>query len=534
VWSKDGQQEPLVFLKQGDPTFFPDTVGFKQRACLTAIGMLLAKHLGQNGFGHETRLAWAGFLLRAGIPADDLIAMGEGISSICQNLEVADVRRTVEGTVQRMASAKQKIKGGPALAKILGDTGKLVVDRINEWLGRDSDFIRTKDGLIIKDSQENINRAAQLLDTYFSFDEFANRMLVKDTRSPTWRLLDDRTISSLWLRVDREHHFRPSYVFFERVILDLAVENTFHPVRDYLKTLTWDRVPRIDQWLVRYGGADDTPYTRAVGALVLIAAVRRVKDPGCKFDEMLILEGEQGLNKSSALRALCPESGWFSDDLPLNIDSKQMIERTLGKWIVEASDLAGKKKVEIEQLKATLSRQIDGPARLAYAHVPMERPRQFVVIGTTNSAVYLVDPTGSRRFWPVAIQKFDVDAIRKDCDQLWAEATECEARGDSIRLSESLWGVAGKHQDARQEVDAWELILSELLSNRMPEADGRVRIALSDIWEVIQPDPTRRDRIGGMRISEVMQKLGYTRSAMWIDGKSVRSYIGPPVKLNLE
>jgi predicted P-loop ATPase len=218
----------------------------------------------------------------------------------------------------------------------------------------------------------------------------------------------------------------------------------------------------------------------------------------------------------------------------LNIDSKQMIERTLGKWIVEASDLAGKKKVEIEQLKATLSRQIDGPARLAYAHVPMERPRQFVVIGTTNSAVYLVDPTGSRRFWPVAIQKFDVDAIRKDCDQLWAEATECEARGDSIRLSESLWGVAGKHQDARQEVDAWELILSELLSNRMPEADGRVRIALSDIWEVIQPDPTRRDRIGGMRISEVMQKLGYTRSAMWIDGKSVRSYIGPPVKLNLE
>src|SRR6185436_3179557 len=102
--------------------------------------------------------------------------------------------------------------------------------------------------------------------------------------------------------------------------------------------------------------------------------------------------------------------------------SKQVIERTLGKWIVEASDLAGKRKSEIEQLKAMLSRQVDGPARLAYAHFPVERPRQFIIIGTTNSPAYLTDPTGGRRFWPIEVQAFRLDWIKANRDQLWAEA----------------------------------------------------------------------------------------------------------------
>jgi predicted P-loop ATPase len=112
-----------------------------------------------------------------------------------------------------------------------------------------------------------------------------------------------------------------------------------------------------------------------VSALPLIAAVRRVRQPGCKFDELLILESEQGALKSGALRALCPDESYFSDDLPLGVDSKLTIERTMGKWIIEASELYGCRGREVEQLKAFLSRQADGPVRLAYARLPVVVPR---------------------------------------------------------------------------------------------------------------------------------------------------------------
>ena len=114
-------------------------------------------------------------------------------------------------------------------------------------------------------------------------------------------------------------------------------------------------------------------YMSAVGALPLIAAVRRVRQPGAKFDELLILESSQGKLKSTALQTLCPSPSWFSDDLPLGVDSKQVIERTAGKWILEASELHGNRGKEAEQLKHL--RQSDGPVRLAYAHLPVSVPR---------------------------------------------------------------------------------------------------------------------------------------------------------------
>ena len=130
-------------------------------------------------------------------------------------------------------------------------------------------------------------------------------------------------------------------------------------------------------------------YLEAVSSIMLIAAVRRIRQPGCKDDEMVILESPQGFNKSMALRALCPNGAWFTDDFPLNLKAKELIEATLGKWIIEASELSGKRKAEIERLKASLSRQVDGPIRKAYGWMPDERPRHFILIGTTNATAYL-------------------------------------------------------------------------------------------------------------------------------------------------
>jgi predicted P-loop ATPase len=534
VWSNsEGRREPLEFRHFGTPTHFENTQHFKQRACLAAIAMILAKRFGHNGFGHDTRLAWAGYLLRASIPVEDLVLMGEAISAYCNNREILDIRRVVESTSLALSTEGKKVKGGPALARIIGgEPGKRTIAEINKWLGRDSDFVRNADGLIIKDHQENVRRAISLLGIDLSYQEFAEKMLVREHEGPL-RLLDDRVVNSIWLRIDRDFRFRPSFVFFERVLMDTAYDNMFHPVRDYLANLVWDRTPRINTWLSTYGGAEDSSdasesltYLEAVSSIVLIAAVRRVLHPGCKYDEMLVLESEQGLNKSGALRALCPLDEWFSDDLPLDVDAKEIIERTLGKWIIEASDLVGGRKADRDHLKSMLSRQIDGPARMAYAHVAVERPRQFIIVGTTNSSEYLADTTGSRRFWPVRVRRFDVEGIVRDRDQLWAEAVVREAAGESIRLPEELWSQAGEHQEQRREIDAWEEVLREVIEGLEPDSKQRLQVAADALWGAVGTvDVSRRDRAGARRIAEIMQRFGFVRTNVYVEKKVVTGYV---------
>jgi predicted P-loop ATPase len=150
---------------------------------------------------------------------------------------------------------------------------------------------------------------------------------------------------------------------------------------------------------------------------------------------MLILESPlQGTDKSSGLRALAFNDDWFTDDLPLGSDTRRFMEATAGKWLVEAGELKGMGRGDVAALKACLSRQRD-EARMAYGHKNARVARQFVIIGTTNETEgYLRDATGNRRFWPVRIQRFDLARLRADRDQLWAEAAEAEALGESISL----------------------------------------------------------------------------------------------------
>lgn len=526
IWSKGTLQELLIFIKEGEPSLIESAAAFKQRVCYSAIGMLLARNFGHNGFGHETRLAWSGFLLRAGVNIQDLVIMGEAISMVCNNLEIADVRRVVESTAKRLGENSSKVVGGPRLAQLIGNNGLKAITLINEWLGRDKDFVRDDKGKIVKESQENIKRALSFLDVQLSYHQFAEKMLI-ETPSLSVRNLDDASLESLWLRIDSDYQFRPTFQFYEKVVKSVAREHSFHTVKDYLTELKWDGQPRLDTWLCEYGQAPDNEYTRAVSSIVLIAAVRRITQPGCKYDEMLVLESPQGMNKSSALRALCSNSEWFSDDLPLNVDSKQVIERTIGKWIIEASDLAGKRKADVEHLKSIMSRQVDGPARMAYAHVPVERARQFIIIGTTNSSAYLSDMTGARRFWPVKITRFNVEQIIKDRDQLWAEAAHREANEESIRLPEALWPLAGAEQEARREVDAWEFAIEEHLQLLQPDTTGCCRVATSKIWEILNIEMSHRDRFGAIRIAEIMQRLGYTKIRFRVDGIMQVGYRGP-------
>jgi predicted P-loop ATPase len=317
-------------------------------------------------------------------------------------------------------------------------------------------------------------------------------------------VLNDAALDRLYLVIEETYRFSPPKDYFLMVLMDHARTNPVHPVLDYLKSLTWDRVPRLDRWLVDHAGAEDSALIREISSKTLIAAVRRVRQPGVKFDEMLVLESKQGQLKSSAILALCPNDAWFSDDLPLNVDAKQIIERTRGKWIIEASDLSGMRKGDVEHLKAMLSRCVDGPVRMAYQHLAEERPRAFILVGTTNSRAYLKDSTGNRRFWPVRVQVFDIDLLRKNRDQLWAEAAARETAGESIRLDPKYYKEMGGAQEERVIGDLWA---EQLLDSDIDWTQPRIPVdAVNALLQVNAHDPRAAERL-----HQVMQKLGYPK-----------------------
>lgn len=379
------------------------------------------------------------------------------------------------------------------------------------------DFARDKDGKVYANHQGNVRLALRKVGAAVHHDVFADRMLIEGLpeRGPN---LDDAALDRLWLAIDERFGFRPSLEFFTKVIMDEARSAAFHPVRDYLDGLQWDGVPRVDGWLSAYGGADDNAYTRAVGALVLVAAVRRVRRPGVKFDEMLVLESPQGTNKSSALRALAVRDEWFVDDLPLNAEGKVVIERLAGRWIAEAGELKGMRKGEVEHLKAFLSRQED-TARMSYARLPVIVPRQCVIVGTTNSERYLRDLTGNRRFWPVRVEGFDLDRLRADVDQLWAEAAQREAAGESIRLDPALWAAAGEEQDARRVEDPFVITLSAAIG----EQNGKISSAA--VWGLLRIPAGQQTQDQNARVGDAMRELGFDRTKLRFGGQPEWAYV---------
>lgn len=389
---------------------------------------------------------------------------------------------------------------------------------------RGDDFDRDKNGKPYP-SQRNIRLAIRQLGVRLHRNLFAGRDRIEGLEG-FGPALDDDAIVRLRLEIDERFGFLPPKDFFTDVVTDHAKRDTFHPVCDYLDGLAWDGTPRLEGWLTTYGKAEDSAYTRAVGKLVLVAAVRRVRQPGVKFDEMLVLESPQGTNKSSALRVLAVRDDWFTDDLPLNVDSKRVIEAMSGKWIAEAGELKGLKKGGTDHLKSFLSRTHD-KGRLSYDRLEREVPRQWIVAGTTNDARYLRDLTGNRRFWPVAVEGFDLEALRRDRDQLWAEAAHLEAQGVTIRLDPSLWDAAAAEQDARRVEDPFYETLLDALGE-VEEINGTVvgegKVRGEHVWEILKRPAGQRSQLDNERMGDAMRRLGFERKKMRFGDKVVWGY----------
>jgi hypothetical protein len=485
---------------------------------LVATASLVGRYYNPEGNRHEWCLALAGTFRGLGLTEAEAISVVKAAGHLASDAKLDD--RIVEIRATYAHSDDEPVTGAKTLKELSRRSPAFVKSLGKLWgaSGGGQWILDAKGERILPNSQENIKRALDRLKVVLSFDAFSQKAMVE--YGSYKGALEDTVVTRIWLEIDKQYHFRASKDFFFDVVQDTAHAHTFHPVLNYLKAQTWDGTPRVDEWLIRSGKAADTPYVRAVSALMLIAAVRRITRPGCKFDEMLVLEsGEQGLFKSTALRTLCPNDSWFSDDLPLNVEAKQIVERTLGKWIIEASDLSGMPKSQVEHLKAMLSRQVDGPVRLAYARIAVEQRRQFIIVGTTNSYHYLSDQTGNRRFWPVRIEKFDIPWLKANRDQLWAEAVHRETLGESIRLAPHLYKDAAFQQERRRTGDPWELTLEGHFTEPFQ------RIANDELWELLGIAIERRDDRGQLRVIKIMQMLGFRRMTVKDrKGKTVKGW----------
>lgn len=241
----------------------------------------------------------------------------------------------------------------------------------------------------------------------------------------------------------------------------VAYTNKTNPAKEYMESLQWDGAQRLNNWLFDYAGAvnADNTYLESVGSKWMIGAVKRIYEPGCKFDTVLVLEGEQGLGKSTILRELATLGGqeYFLDNVG-DIRNKDTVMAMQGHLIIEMAELASFKKVENEEIKGFITRQTD-VYRPPYARTIAKRKRMFVLAASTNegeSDGYLTDATGNRRYWPVSCGKIDYDGIKKHREQLWAEAVHRYKKGEATWLDMNQMQGAVVEQNKRYVEDAWQ------------------------------------------------------------------------------
>ena len=256
-------------------------------------------------------------------------------------------------------------------------------------------------------------------------------------------------------------------------VVDVAKCRSYHPIKEYLESLPpWDKKPRVDNLLIDYFGAENTSYTKAVIRKTLLAAVKRVYKPGIKFDSVLILNGPQGIGKSTFFEKLGQQ--WFSDSLTItDMKDKSGPEKLQGYWILELGELAGMKKMEVETVKSFISRT-DDKYRASYGISVESHKRQCVVVGSTNAEHgFLRDITGNRRFWPVKVSgtgKYKPWQLSKEeVDQIWAETLEISKTNEELYLKGEDAKMAIKEQCDAMETDDREGLIRAYLATLLPE-----------------------------------------------------------------
>ena len=371
------------------------------------------------------------------------------------------------------------------------------------------------------------------------FDLHSGRISVKGDLpwkqiKPGW---SDSDYASLKVYLSQHYGFYPSKKIRDAV-LAVSAERCFHPVLDYINSLpVWDGTLRIEKLLIDYLGAEDCDYVREVTVKTLVAAIARVKKPGAKFDSVLILNGPQGIGKSTLFAKLGGE--WFSDSLTISdMKDKSAAEKLQGYWILELGELSGMKKTDVEVVKGFISRS-DDKYRASYGSVVESHQRQSIIVGTTNSEMgFLRDITGNRRFWPVYVSgisdKKPWQISKNDVKQIWAEALVYYEKGISLYIEdENILVQARKQQNEAMEQDDREGLVRTYLETNIPynwdemklyerreylqnetkqqeyvSVQKRKRVCNIEIWaECFGHNPSDMRKSDSYEISSIMKKI---------------------------
>lgn len=387
-------------------------------------------------------------------------------------------------------------------------------------------------------SANNINiiiQYDQFLKGVFKLNSFDNKRYV--TRSLPWRKIDfieplkDVDYSGVRNYIECVYGIVSSQKVDDALALEFE-KKRFHPIVDYLKSISWDGVKRIDNLLIEYFGAENNAYTKAAIRKMLCAAVARVFEPGVKFDTALILVGPQETYKSTFIKKLGKR--WFSDTFT-TVQGKESFEQLQGAWIIEMAELSGLKKAEVETIKHFISKRED-QFRPAYGRTVETYQRQCVFFGTTNKDDFLRDPTGNRRFLPIDVRPEFVtksvpnDLTEEEIDQIWAEAYVLYKAGEPLYMTGEEDVIAKIEQRKHSETDERRGIIEEYLNRKYPNnwdkmdlytrkqwlddplsQNGAIQkdfVCIAEIWcECLGKDKTDMSRYNTREINEILKVL---------------------------
>ncbi len=304
----------------------------------------------------------------------------------------------------------------------------------------------------------------------------------------------------------------------------VAAKSPHHPVREYLNSLVWDGTERLNTWLVTYLGAKPEPgrekYLEQVGRKSLIQAVARADKPGCKVDHVPVLRGPEKIGKSTAIKVLAMREEWFSDEIA-DLGSKDAAQDLRGKWLNELAELSAVRRSDVERAKAFMSRSTDH-YRPSYGRRSQDHPRQCVFWGTTNHDTYLQSDTGNRRNWDIGCTSIDLETLKRDRDQLWAEAVHAYKAGEKWWLDDETEKLAAEVQEERRTTDVWEGPVLGYVA-------GQEWVQVADVLSNKLGLPVERhDQKAANRVASILKAAGWKQKSRRVGpDKWSRVYVPP-------
>lgn len=438
----------------------------------------------------------------------------EGLEACAQQLEAAVLSALTPPVVKAAQAEKELARSVAAPAAntaaaekvIRSETGPMEAEHENSELTWEARLVRNDKGQILPVLSNVVDVLLNSPDWegVIVYDEFSGQV-VKAKAPPfprgeigEWTDKDDLR-ATLWIQ--RKYSFHPREDVVMKGVLLAADAQSRHVVRDYLDPLVWDGKERLSMWMIDYLGAEDIEYVRRVSRKFMIGAVARIYKPGCKMDNVLILEGTQGLKKSTALKTLAGE--WFTD-APLRFENKDTYSIMRGKWIIELAELDSFNKADSEAAKQFFGQYVDR-YRDFYGKRASDVPRQQVFAGSTNKYVYLKDETGNRRYWPVRAIEIYLEALAAARDQLWAEAVVAFRAGEPYWETPDDVPLFREQQEARFVSDAYTEVIAVGLI-------GKTQTSVTDVLQnILKLDTSKWTMPEQQRVGRSLGQLGWIR-----------------------